>query len=81
MLTLAEAVRDRNERDSWTNVHELLAQLIELLSIVRIEQLAAAGVKRWSLPEMVRIPRPGDDEPKEAMVVTPSQFARMMVSG
>lgn len=74
-------MRDRNERDSWTNVHELLAQLLEMLSIMRIEALAAAGMKRWNLPEPVRIPRPGDDEHQEAIVVTPSQFARMTVAG
>lgn len=80
-MTLAEAVRDRLERESWSNVHELLAQLVELLSIMRVEALATAGVKRWSLPEPIHIPRPGEDDPKEAIVVTPSQFARMTVVG
>ena len=79
-LTLAEAVRDRNERDSWTNVHELIAQCVELLSVMRIEYLISNGVKRWNLPEPVRVPRPGDEEPKE-VVMTPSQFARMTMVG
>jgi predicted AAA+ superfamily ATPase len=79
VFTLAEAVRDRLERESWNNVHELIAQLIELVSNLRTESWLIAGVKRNQAPDPVHVPRPGD-KPPEVRTVRPSEFARMMVS-
>jgi hypothetical protein len=80
VFTLAEAVRDRLERESWSNAHELLAQLIEAVSVLRIEALLIAGVPRWKLPDPTHVPRPGEKR-QEVRVVKPSEFARMAVMG
>lgn len=79
VFTLASAVRDKVERESWNNLHELLAQLVEMLSVMRVESLLMAGVKRHHLPDPVHVPRPGE-KPPEVRTVRPSEFARMMVA-
>jgi hypothetical protein len=78
VLTLADAVRDRNDREAWTDLHELLAQVVESISVMRIEAFLIAGVPRWKLPDPHHIRRPGEAV-KEATVVTPGQFARLSV--
>ena len=77
MLTLADVVRERNDRNAWGATEELLAQLIELLSVVRIEAWLIAGVPRHKLPKAHQVTRPGEQEQEAEMVVTPSEFARM----
>jgi hypothetical protein len=79
VFTLAEAVRDRLKRESWTNLHEMMAQLIELLSILRTEAWIMRGASRSNAPDPVRVPRPGE-KPPEVRTVRPSEFARMMVA-
>lgn len=79
VLTLAAEVRDHNERASWDNTHELLAQIIDSLSLLRLEMFLIAGVPRWKLPNPYRVPRPGEEQ--EVTVITPSQFARLSVTG
>lgn len=69
-------MRERQEAERWTTTHELLSQLLELVSIVRVEALAANGVKRWELPDVLRVPRPGQEE-EPVKTITPSQFARL----
>jgi hypothetical protein len=73
-----DAVRQRREDDRWSTSDELLAQLIELVSIVRIEAWLIAGVPRHKLPDSYHVTRPGEQEAKP-VVVTPSQFARLSV--
>ena len=81
MLAVSDALRDRLDRDSWTLQHELLASVLELLSVIRIEACLIAGVPRHKVPDPVHVPRPGDPPPEEQVTtVTPSQFARMMVT-
>lgn len=60
-------------------MHELLAMLVEMVSIVRIEALLVAGVKRWSLPDPVHIPRPGEKE-EPVKTVSPGQFLRLQAA-
>ena len=78
MFTLADELQQQVKRDSWSNIHELVAQLIELVSLMRIEALLIAGVKRSKLPSPYHVPRPGE-KAKETPVLTPSQFARLTV--
>jgi hypothetical protein len=78
-LAVSDALRDRIERDDWTILHELLASVLELLSVMRIESLLVAGAKRHDVPEPMHVPRPGE-KPPEVRTVRPSEFARMMVS-
>lgn len=80
VLVLADAVRERNDRDSWTDVHELLAQLIEWVSIVRVEAWMINGVPRWKLPSVHHVRRPYESE-QEVRVVSVSEFARMTMVG
>jgi hypothetical protein len=79
-MALAHAVRERNDRSEWTTLHELLAMLVEVVSIVRIEALLVAGVKRWSLPDPIHIPRPGEDKEERVKTVTPGQFLRLQAA-
>jgi len=80
VLALATAVRERNDRSEWTSMHELVAMLVEVVSIVRIEALLVAGVKRWSLPDPIHIPRPGEDKEERVKTVTPGQFLRLQAA-
>ena len=61
-------------------MHELVAMLVEVVSIVRIEALLVAGVKRWSLPDPIHIPRPGEDKEERVKTVTPGQFLRLQAA-
>ena len=78
VLTLLDVVKERNERESWTTLHELLAQLIDVLNVARIEAFAIGGVPRSKLPEPRRVPRPGDKS-QETPVLSPREFARLSV--
>jgi hypothetical protein len=79
-MALAHAVRERNDRTEWTTLHELVAMLVEMVSIVRIEALVVAGVKRWSLPDPIHIPRPGEDKEDRVKTVSPGQFLRLQAA-
>lgn len=76
VLTLMAAVRERNDREDWTTLHELLAQAIDAIHVMRMEAFVLKGVPRWKLPDPPRVPRPNDPA-KETPVVTPGQFARL----
>ena len=76
---MAEEVRARNERDAWSTTDELLATLIELTSIHRVEFLASLGVKSSDLPEPVHIRRPGEPDKQEGNAMSMGQFARHLV--
>lgn len=78
VLTLMDAVRERNDRDSWTDLHELLALVVDAINVMRTEAFVIAGVARWKLPDPRRIPRPGDKS-QETPVLTPREFARLSV--
>lgn len=80
MLTLAEEVREKHEAKQWTTVHELLAGIVDLLNVMRVEHLAGLGVKPWKLPEARRVPRPGDEQ-REIVTLTPREFALMTRGG
>ena len=87
LFTLAEEVKERDRRHSWTNEHELLARLHEQIQLVRIEQLIGIGVKAGKLPPFVPIDRPGDeppvkdDEPETLRVYTARDLAAMTMRG
>lgn len=71
-----------SERDRrWTQDHELLARLHELLQIMRIEHLIGIGVKRGNLPRFQRIARPDDPVEEGPVVVSPRELARMVMQG
>lgn len=73
---MAAAVRERNDRNDWTSLHELLATVAELVSLLRVEAWMIAGVERWKLPKPLHIPRPGE-EVEQVKTIRPSQFARL----
>lgn len=76
--SLAEAYAER--RDSWSFEREMLASLLELLSVMRLEALARYTKPGTRLPEPIRVRRPWmPDEPEEDVVpvITPRQFALM----
>jgi hypothetical protein len=79
LMTLAEEIAAREERESWDNVAEAIARVYDLLSVMRVEALALGGVKRHNLPEVARMPRPGE-QVEQIPVVTPGQAARMMMA-
>lgn len=80
-MTLADEAAAKAKREQWSNTHELLAVVVELLSLVRRESLAVAGVKAHDLPEPVHIDRPGAKPKKDGVpVMTPRQFARAMAA-
>lgn len=76
IYTLADEVRERAE---WSNLHEAVAQVHDLLQLVRVEALVGMGVKRHALPEPRRLPRPFDPpEQEQDDTVSPRQLALMM---
>jgi hypothetical protein len=77
LLTLAEEVHRREEQEAWGSLHEELARIYDLLSVMRVEHLAGIGVKRWNLPEPDRMPRP--DDKHEVRALTPGQAAHLMM--
>jgi hypothetical protein len=81
---LIDAVNERNtkrgEIDRWTITHELLAQVIDTLSVRRVEAWRQAGTKS-SLPKPYRVPRPNESDKQEVVVVSPGEAARMMLAG
>jgi hypothetical protein len=78
VLTLMDCVRERNDRESWTTVHELIAQAVDAIHVMRLEAFVMAGVPRYKLPDPPRVPRPGD-KAEETPVVSPREFARLSV--
>lgn len=81
MLAVADAHRDREEAAVWSSTVELLAQLVEFLSVWRAEWLLSQGVDKARLPEPIHYPRPGEEpaEAKQEVVVSPREFARLMM--
>lgn len=79
LATLADEVRRRDDEGDWTNLHEAIAQVHDLLSLMRVEHLAGIGVKRHDLPTPARMPRPGD-KPAEPVVLSPGEAARLMMA-
>lgn len=73
-------MREDHEAKSWTTLHELLAGIIDMLGVMRVEHLAGVGVKPWKLPQVRRVPRPGEQN-ETAPTYTPREFALMMRSG
>lgn len=74
-----KAVRERNDRlDEWSVEHELLAQIVDQLALLRTEAFRLQGVPNWKLPTPYRVRRPGEKVDQER-VVTPSEFARLTV--
>lgn len=73
-----DAVRERNDRDSWTDLHELVAQVVDALNVARMEAFLIARVPRWKLPDPPRVQRPWEKK-QETPVITPGQFARLSV--
>jgi len=79
VTSLLAALHDRQDAISerFTITEELLAQILEMLSIIRSEALI--GRIKGNLPEMVHVPRPGRVEPVDTTpVMTPREFSLMM---
>lgn len=64
LVTLADEIQARRKVESWSTTDELLAQVIEWLSVMRVESLALGGVKKRDLPEPIHIRRPGEQDKK-----------------
>jgi hypothetical protein len=79
VMTLAEEVAAREEREAWSNVAEAIARVYDLLAVMRVEALALGGVKRHDLPEAARMPRPGETS-TETRVVSPREAVRLMLA-
>ena len=73
-----EAERTRRE---WTQSDELLAGLIELTSVHRVEFLAVNTKKGSRLPDVARVRRPGQPDPSEKQKVSPREMARRLMRG
>lgn len=82
LATLTDVVIERERASSWTNTEAVLADIYDLLSAMRIEQLLVAGVKPADVPQTSRYPRPGDSAPEAPKTgprkVSLSEFAAMM---
>jgi hypothetical protein len=74
-LTLSEEIRTERELESWTTREELLAMLIDLMHVMRVEALAGMGVK--SPPRPPRVPRPNEKDRDDVPTVTPRQLAAL----
>jgi hypothetical protein len=74
-LTLSEEIRAERELESWTTREELLAMLIDLMHVMRVEALAGMGVK--SPPRPLRVPRPNEHVRDEVPTVSPRQLAAL----
>lgn len=72
--------REETMASRFTTEQELLAEILELLSIMRVEALAMSGsVKKYDLPDVIQVPRPGTVPVDPIPVVTPREFSRMMM--
>jgi hypothetical protein len=80
VLALRDAHGDHEEilASHFTVTEELLAQILEFLSIMRIEALALGRVKPRDLPEPIRVPRPGVEPVDPIPTITPREFVMMM---
>jgi len=61
LATLIDSSVERRKRLSWQNAEELLANIYELLSALRREQLIVAGVPAKDAPDFNPYPRPGQE--------------------
>ena len=78
-LHAAWTEREEGRAGSFTVTEELLAEILELLSIMRIEAQALSGhVKKHDLSEPIRVPRPGVEPVDPIPVVTPREMIAMM---
>ena len=73
-----EAERVRRE---WSQSDELLAGLIELTSVHRVEFLAVNTKKGARLPDVARVRRPGQPDPNEKQMVSPREMAQRLMRG
>lgn len=84
LLTLADEVREREQRASWSNTEELLARTLEGISTLRRDLYMMKGVPERKLPAQVMVPRPGEPAPNpnaDKKVVRPGQLAKMLGKG
>lgn len=75
-----EEVRERDRRrQEWGYEAEMLAQVHEMLQVIRIDQQALHGVDKAKLTRFSRVWRPGDPDPEPQTVrkLTPREFALM----
>jgi hypothetical protein len=79
LLTLADEVRRQNEANRWTTTHELIANVWDLLHLLRVEALAGMGVRKHALPKHQHVPRPGERD--EIPTIRPRDLARLTAGG
>lgn len=63
-----------SQMERWTRQDELNASILEMLHSLYLLTARANGAKNVGDP--IRIPRPGDEE-KKAALMSPREFARM----
>lgn len=82
LMTLSDEITARRKREHWRQSEEFLAEIVELLSVMRREALLLGGVKSYEAPEPIRITRPGE-KPKDngVQVMTPREYARLLARG
>ena len=81
-LRTAWTERETSNAERFTVTEELLAQILEMLSVIRVEAQALSGfVKQHDLATVVRVPRPGVEPVDPVPVVSPREFALMMQVG
>lgn len=73
-------MNEREEAKAWTTTHELLAQIVEWLSLLRVEHLAIWTKKGVTLPDTYHVPRPGEEPDDGVVVMNPREFAQMMAA-
>jgi len=78
-LHAAWTEREMGRAGHFTVTEELLAQILEMLSVIRVEAQALSGyVKQHDLAEVVHVPRPGVEPVDPIPVVTPREMIAMM---
>jgi hypothetical protein len=77
-LRAAWADREQAIAENFTIDQELLAQILELLSVVRVEALSMGGLKKSELPDVIRVPRPGVEPEDPIPTISPREFSLMM---
>lgn len=79
LSTLMDEIHEREERDAWSNLHEAIARVHDLLAVIRNEALMMGGVKAHNLPKLVRLPRPGEDTRPPAL--SPREASLFLMAG
>lgn len=77
LVAIAKEIGDarRAQVKEWTTTHELLAQMIDLLSVMRVEN-AVGRLK--PLPKSHRVARPWETKKEGGEAMSPRNFARML---